>query len=126
MIFKLKAAYEDGYDEYGDDDDEEDDEDMDDEDDDDEDMDDDEDDDDYVPEEAGAGEEAEIKRNRPAEADITKRMMRTKTTRIWTKTRMRMICIPGKCPMMSRPEKAPVPQEKAGNPRIISPAISLM
>ena len=39
MIFKLKAAYEDGYDEYGDDDDEEDDEDMDDEDDDDEDMD---------------------------------------------------------------------------------------
>ena len=30
MIFKLKAAYEDGYDEYGDDDDEEDDEDMDD------------------------------------------------------------------------------------------------
>ena len=45
MIFKLKAAYEDGYDEYGDDD-EEDDEDMDDEDEDDEDMDDDEDEDD--------------------------------------------------------------------------------
>ena len=55
MIFKLKAAYEDGYDEYGDDDDEEDDEDMDDEDDDDEDMDDDEDDDDYVPRRSRGG-----------------------------------------------------------------------
>ncbi|BDF47399.1 SH3 domain-containing protein [Eisenbergiella sp.] len=50
MIFKLKAAYEDGYDEYGDEDDEdEDDEDMDDEDEDDEDMDDEDDEDDYVP-----------------------------------------------------------------------------
>lgn len=55
MIFKLKAAYEDGYDEYGDDDDEEDDEDMDDEDEDDEDMDDDEDDDDYVPRRSRGG-----------------------------------------------------------------------
>lgn len=51
MIFKLKAAYEDGYDEYGDDEDE-DDEDIDEDDedeDDDEDMDDEDDEDDYVP-----------------------------------------------------------------------------
>ena len=74
--------------------------------------------------EEAAGEAGTIRRSRPGEAaDIMKRMTTTKTTR---KKRMRTTGTPVKKSMTNLPEEVPVLPEKAENPRIISREISLI